>query len=228
MVVGADDEVIIGDENDGTMRAVAGEGHAAIWQYLWRLSETRCTRCCKIVVCLIISHCKLKRRYSNHWEMCDQQKKAKEVQYSENPCADTLYTSTYKVRYTFFAFLERSSWAWSLSCDNFFLIVKTERAKNRWTLTRWPLVKSSETACKNLTGGKICQVASTSHKKWEFSQFKLMAPIYIHTTSHISATAGPFELRFWQEPPPDKPRISLCMDIQPPQSTNSYLPRDKV
>jgi hypothetical protein len=34
MVVGADDEVIIGDENDGTMRAVAGEGHAAIWQYL--------------------------------------------------------------------------------------------------------------------------------------------------------------------------------------------------
>jgi hypothetical protein len=34
MVVGADDEVIIGDENDGTMRAVAGAGHAAMWQYL--------------------------------------------------------------------------------------------------------------------------------------------------------------------------------------------------
>ncbi len=62
----------------------------------------------------------------------------------------------------FITFLERSRWAWLLSCDNFFLIVKTEWAKNRWTLTRWPLVKSSETACKNLSGGKICQVASSS------------------------------------------------------------------
>jgi hypothetical protein len=34
MVVGVDDEVIIGDENDGTMRAVAGAGYAAMWQYL--------------------------------------------------------------------------------------------------------------------------------------------------------------------------------------------------
>jgi hypothetical protein len=32
IVVGAEDEVIIGDENDGTMRAVAGAGHSAMWQ----------------------------------------------------------------------------------------------------------------------------------------------------------------------------------------------------
>ncbi len=202
------------------MRAVAGAGHAAMWQYLQRLFETRCTRCCKIVFCLIIGRCKLKRRYSDHWEMHDQQKNAKEVQNSENLCftqvrmkyntlfiaflerscwacvsssaaanskEDTLITekcainkimqkksrtlrtcaqthfTQVRTKYNtlFVAFLERSCWAWSLSCDNFFLIVKTERAKNCWTLTRWPLVKSSKTACKNLSGGKICQVAST-------------------------------------------------------------------
>ncbi len=60
------------------------------------------------------------------------------------------------------ACLERSCQAWSLSCDNFFLIVKIDQAKNCQTLTRWPLVWSSETACKNLSGGKICQVASTA------------------------------------------------------------------
>jgi hypothetical protein len=54
----------------------------------------------------------------------------------------------------FIAFLERSHQAWLLSCDNFFQIVIVDRAKNCETLTRWPLVKSSETACKNLSGGK--------------------------------------------------------------------------
>jgi hypothetical protein len=108
--------------------------------------------------CSLIGHCKLKRE-----DTLMQPLEKRAINKRMQKKSRTLRThaqrhfSQVRTKYDtlFIAFSERSCRAWSLSCDNFFLIVKTERAKNRRTLTRWPLVKSSKTACK------ICRVAKS-------------------------------------------------------------------